>query len=521
MNNIWITVALLPFFATRAIQPWYWSAHFQQRFAEDWSNTTFDSYLRNSTAEYVLVEFYAPWCSHCQLFKPEFERLSQAIRHLNEDVGGKMEARTATSITILPAALDCVRNAKMCDFFGVDSYPTLLWGSRTDWLETTCFHEPSNRLRFQCANTVNKLNEIKAQTFNSALTADNVAGWISNRTSAALVNLLSNAGTERDAYRHLFEGSTETMVQDARTISMEDTADLWDAQLAVAMWLRQIFDKHRFTRPSSSDAASKSDRGGRDTSLDVPFEVLTDFVDVLTRRFPDVEKSSPCRESLVGLQETLRNELGEVVESESFGRFRIDADSLEKKWTLCGTDWKIYGSGWHSCRSTLPGKRGFTCGLWNLLHMLAAQATDEAALADLQKIRQAILRFFDCQACRDHFARFQAPNATNMSRREAQLWWWQAHNAVNSRVKQIEEQAQSGDPGFPKMQWPSKAHCPACRSQVVPEQAFILQNSKGYPSLRGAAVSAAEEAREHWNLDEVANFLDRFYGGLTRWSVPT
>jgi len=528
LTRTWITVFFVPLLAVQedpwplpAVQedPWWMSVmapHFKQTFADDWTNTSFASRLSMSTADYVLVDFYAPWCPHCVHFHPEFERLSYAIRELNGKVATQDTDPTvaaSTKVTILPAVVDCTRALEMCKFFGIDAYPVLKWGKRDDWLETTCFREPANRKKSECKDSVNKL-----ETVAVGLSAETVAEWIQNRTSANLKPSLSdeefdrrfnkdwNAAASRDA------GSSSPL-----------KADLWDAQLGVAFWLREIFERYGFMPSLRQEvrAMTKSPEENETTFMVnyAPFTNLTDFVDVLTRNFPDVKAGAPCHKSLVALQGRLS-----ALESKSAPKnFTVDADALEKDWKLCGTEWSTYSAGWRSCKGTKPGNRGFSCGLWNIVHMLAAKSTDGTALKDLHAMRNTIISFFACESCREHFAKMPLPKTPTLSRKEAQLWWWRTHNLVNKRVKRIEDKAKDWDPGFPKVQWPSKEQCPACRSQNPPVPLAKLPVPQRTARLRGQAVLAADEgyrvvqeggAKEYWNLDAVSRFLDNFYSSL-------
>ena len=54
--------------------------------------------------------------------------------------------------------------------------------------------------------------------------------------------------------------------------------------------------------------------------------------------------------------------------------------------------------------------------------------------------------------------------------RDAQLWAWKAHNKVNARLAEREANglgAGSGDPAFPKTQWPDASACEACRAPIT------------------------------------------------------
>jgi len=151
-------------------------------------------------------------------------------------------------------------------------------------------------------------------------------------------------------------------------------------------------------------------------------------------------------------------------------------DKLTGHWRLCGTDWDDYGKkGWRSCRGTWPGQRGYTCGLWMLLHALAAHTTDTTALSDFQAMREWIWYFFGCKDCRHHFFNITVYQEDARNRSSLQLWLWNAHNKVNLRVGQNEKENAEGDPLHPKVLWPTTAQCRGCWSESSDEGAFLEQ----------------------------------------------
>ncbi|XP_071975941.1 protein disulfide-isomerase A2 [Engystomops pustulosus] len=82
----------------------------------------FDNALR--TYKYLLVEFYAPWCGHCQELAPKY---SQAAGDLKEKTS---EARLAK--------VDATEDKELADEFGVNGYPTIkffLNGNRTGHID--------------------------------------------------------------------------------------------------------------------------------------------------------------------------------------------------------------------------------------------------------------------------------------------------------------------------------------------------------------------------------------------------
>ncbi|XP_066539001.1 protein disulfide isomerase family A, member 7 [Hoplias malabaricus] len=67
-----------------------------------------DFELRAAAHDTLLVEFFAPWCGHCQKLAPEYEA-----------------AATRLKGTVSLAKVDCTVNSDTCGKFGVNGYPTL------------------------------------------------------------------------------------------------------------------------------------------------------------------------------------------------------------------------------------------------------------------------------------------------------------------------------------------------------------------------------------------------------------
>jgi hypothetical protein len=89
-------------------------------------------------------------------------------------------------------------------------------------------------------------------------------------------------------------------------------------------------------------------------------------------------------------------------------------------------------------------KRGFTCGLWTLFHLMASNAPSENSEIIVAGIVDFIQYFFRCKECSNHFMKefgtlnfIQKYKATKSSY-GATEWLWRSHNSVNERLRKLE-----------------------------------------------------------------------------------
>lgn len=86
-----------------------WVYSFFPSTVADLSRTDFYKKLLIDSEPWV-IDFYAPWCGHCQMFAPEFEHIAKALV-------GKAKA----------GKVNCVELPDICQKAGVNAYPTVLY----------------------------------------------------------------------------------------------------------------------------------------------------------------------------------------------------------------------------------------------------------------------------------------------------------------------------------------------------------------------------------------------------------
>lgn len=128
---------------------------------------------------------------------------------------------------------------------------------------------------------------------------------------------------------------------------------------------------------------------------------------------------------------------------------------------------------WKSCAGSVPDSRGFTCGLWQIMHALTVGIKEREVQIWLSGIRAFQKYFFGCSECAKHFleAMDNEKASSIRSRGELILWLWSVHNIVNRRLENEENESGTGDPAYPKTQWPPEEICSECqREQVVSDR---------------------------------------------------
>ncbi|KAL4270819.1 hypothetical protein AHAS_AhasUnG0052600 [Arachis hypogaea] len=141
------------------------------------------------------------------------------------------------------------------------------------------------------------------------------------------------------------------------------------------------------------------------------------------------------------------------------------------------------------CRGSKNETRGFSCGLWVLLHSLSVRIEDGESQFTFSATCDFVHDFFICEECRQHFYRMCSSVSSPFNKaRDYALWLWSTHNKVNERLMKEEASLGTGDPKFPKTIWPPKQLCPSCYLGIDQKNNKI-----------------------EWNQDEVFRFLTNYY----------
>eukprot|EP01134_Creolimax_fragrantissima_P008151 CFRG8151T1 len=225
----------------------------------------------------------------------------------------------------------------------------------------------------------------------------------------------------------------------------------------------------------------------RKTLTPTDLSVLADFAAVVAAGFPLVE----IRTQLQGLADAILRRSGKPMsdyEYQSIVRQELDS-SLEST-----------EEAWNTCLGSEPKYRGYTCGVWILLHSLSvncdfpaqdmvyAVAENGRSVCGGQQIlivRDFIQTYFGCAECADHFSEAVARDEKDMMRwnqEQAALWLWRTHNVVNKRL----QKSPSTDPFIPKVPFPPPTLCDLCISKVNTEDidSFKWDDTKVYEFLK-------------------------------------
>ena len=430
-------------------------------------------------AEFAAIEFFAPWCPHCQNFGPTWETVA-AYFNKGEGNGG---VRPSPRVTVF--SVDCVAERDMCHEFHIRGYPTVFFGTLAQFKAEK---EKEN------AGALAKLSARSAKDMLDAMgkeTGGSYALYSDERTAEA-------RATEARAKAAAAAKEREADSRSGDEKEARPHADLLDVAVATARAYHEMTSP-ALLRPETRPAFV----GFVDLLASAhPLRVCADGARAIVDAFDELWPAEDGDMEGVGARLTKARVCGDGLERllRPFARVSKDARENPKDQKKPDPDAAVRDTPWRSCAGSVEGTRGYTCGLWTLFHALAARAPgDSGGAAWFEKTTGWIEHFFPCDDCRSHFLAMAAevPAGGVVTARDAQLWAWKAHNRVNARLAEREakgESAGSGDPAFPKTQWPDAAACEACRAPITGA------------GVRGEVV--------RWDEESVAAFLTVYFHGV-------
>ncbi|XP_019160195.1 PREDICTED: sulfhydryl oxidase 2-like isoform X1 [Ipomoea nil] len=400
-------------------------------YAVDLNATGFDVVLKDTPATYAIVEFFANWCPACRNYKPQYEKVARLFNGADAIHPG----------LVLMTRVDCALglNSNLCDKFSVGHYPMLFWG-------------PPKKFVGGSWNPNQEKGDII--TIDNGRTATLLLDWINKQ-------LGSSYGLDDEKYENEhIQTSTADLEQIARAI--------YDVEEATSTAFDIILG-HKMIK--SETKAS-----------------LITFLQLLVAHHP----SRRCRK---GSGEILVN-FDDICSSEALSKNKDETVSCTKKgvlgqYQICGKE--VPRGNWMFCHGSTNDTRGFSCGLWVLLHSLSVRVEDGESEMAFKATCDFIHNFFLCDECREHFHEMCSSVSSPLkTARDYVLWLWNAHNNVNDRLMKQEASLGTGDPKFPKIIWPPKHLCPSC---------YLRQSKNGDGNNK-----------IKWDDNEVFKFLVSYYG---------
>ncbi|KAI3730639.1 hypothetical protein L1987_61811 [Smallanthus sonchifolius] len=404
----------------------------QPNYAIDLNATNFDTVLNETPATYVIVEFFAHWCPACRNYKPQYEKVAKLFNGANAVHPG----------VILMTRVDCANkiNIKLCDKFYIHRYPVLLWGP------------PS---KFVGGHWNGKKEKSEIVYIESGRTAERLLKWINTQ-------LISSYGFKDEKFEN--DKFLQSNVSDPGQIARA----IYDVEEATNV----VFDiilEHKMIKPDTRATFIK-------------------FLQIMVSHNP----SRRCRK---GSAEILVN-FDDLYPSNNLSVNKDKQTTITELGTLhtfkiCGK--QVPRGYWMFCRGSRDDTRGFSCGLWVLLHSLSVRVEDGESHLAFTATCDFIHKFFICDECSQHFYDMCSSVTTPFNTtRDFVLWLWGTHNKVNERLMKTESSLGTGDPKFPKIIWPPQQLCPSCYTSGNQTKNSII----------------------NWNHNEVFKFLVSYYGPM-------
>ena len=488
---------------------------------------------RISAGSFVLVEFYAEWCGHCQHLAKTYEAFA------------KLAAEELPELEV--AAVNCPTNEHACSDHDVHRYPTIvLFPSAIKWQPK---RQKKREKKERGEPEEDEVTALMSWVKHSATAHYNASREEEHQLTTPLSYAAAHASDDAPAVAPL----VHSFPHGRRRHLPVPALDL----LAAAKY--GLYHELAAQLPTNGARNGQDNGYGAESAVadsSLPnvaeaerFSALQDWIDVLARTLPqhaDGGGASAAMRELSSRLRALRSKQGAWLPRRSAWEQMLNhlgIDQWTGEWEHCVSNNGVSATGAaageheneheskheseherdHERRfASRGGSRGYPCGLWLLFHTAIAHSPGVLAVDTLSTIVRYVSTFFGCEECAAHFDQLAANLGDDMrmeggvnrgvggaadgggsgggggggsgnsgemrvfrqlsrqpgdqsARQKASLWLWAAHNSVNTRLS-IEQGEESE---FAKLQWPSREECERCVAgvELVPRRrrAYVLE----------------------------------------------
>jgi len=420
-----------------------------------------------------VVEFYSPWCGHCQRFKPKYIELAKEFQS---------RGITDTKIEVKFYAVSCSEHHWVCKDNNITTYPTVK------------------------AYKANSVNGQILESFTPEFVADAIGVSLLEKRPSSVDEQqpMSQKKEHRRGEGHNTRGSMDSVNSNVG-VSMDDDDDD-----------EVHYDDVGYNERPHIDILGASLDGYTRTKNDVYNDATLSFLYALkTDIFPpnDPYPLSPEQKRAfvewidllywtlppIWRLHTLINDIRSNIDDVVLGQHHLShIVDLHRDVVMLDNDKNEWSK---LCRHGQAGA-GYACGLWSLFHIVSVGvkerhkavlgARDRVSTAHAAKtLRDYIANFMGCRECQDRFlemydncgfqhcTRFDQQVVDKRKRgknippppetwEEFTLWLWEVHNDVNQQLVMDEIAIKEGGreataEELNSMLWPKAETCSACR----------------------------------------------------------
>eukprot|EP00978_Attheya_sp_CCMP212_P014329 scaffold36408_cov53-Attheya_sp.AAC.2 len=413
--------------------------------AENATATYFDL---NTYEEVQIVEFYAPWCPHCQQFKREYIQVAREV--IRRSLGTKVSFK----------AISCEMYREVCQTYKIKGFPTVMGF-------------PAG---FNIEERGRDLNALGDTKFSAQKIADELGITLAHEAKSFFTSKYSDSKDQKDHDERIAKQSMEAA--ELKTSWHHEPSTINDryhnAATSLSFALKTgVYLVDGETLDSRRALVLQDFLDLVDWASPQSWQARTGLVQELRQTFN--EKVISGRAGLVKIVEEhqsmhVENGLwGDIQINRKKHRIGLGGEAPKGKAPMTANDIFWANNVWtEACTHSQRGL-GFTCGLWDLFHMLSLGAgipvhqiygwrsgylTSPQHVGET--IRNFIALFFPCDVCRWNFLdmydncghRHCKRLITSMpallhddekitpeiAGRELALWLWEVHNAINIRL---------------------------------------------------------------------------------------